>query len=59
MITACNTVNIVRKNKEAGTSQKQSYISALRQSGKLVTPRTDKAGETADTHCCREPSAVQ
>ena len=59
MITACNTVNIVKKNKETGTSQKQSYISASRQFGNLVTLKADKAGETADTHCRREPSAVQ
>lgn len=59
MITACNTVNTGKENKEAGTSQKQSYISASRQFGNLVTPKADKAGETADTHCRREPSAVQ
>lgn len=49
MITAHNTVNIVEKNKEDRTSQKQSYISASRQFGNLVTPKADKGG-TADTH---------
>lgn len=59
MITACNTVNIAKKKKEAGTSQKQNYISVLRQFGNLVTPKADKAEKTADAHCCREPSALQ
>lgn len=31
MIAACNTVNVVKKNKGAITSQNHSYISALRQ----------------------------
>lgn len=59
MITTRNVVNIVKKNKQAGTYQKQSYISAWRQFGNLVAPKADKAGETADTHCRREPLAVQ
>lgn len=50
MIAACNSVNIVKKNKGAITSQNHSYISALRQLGNLVTPKADKAGEATDTH---------
>lgn len=59
MIAACNTVNIVKKNKGAITSQNHSYISALRQFGNLVTPKADRAGEATDTHWHRERLAVQ
>lgn len=59
MIAACNTANIVKKNKGAITSQNHSYISALRQFGNLVTPKADKAEEATDTHWHREPLAVQ
>lgn len=56
---ACNTVNTVEKNKEAGTSQKQSYVSATRQSGNLVTTKVYKAGQPSDMQCQTKPTAVE